>query len=141
MTNPPHKFRRYQASLPDEIDLRPGMKLRVVRLYDDAWGTAEVINGPEHHGIGKQGAFPIVSCEVEPRLCFRHKEGSSLILFSILSCLVNRSAFRKDHLSVVQLRTVRILTDLICDQLQPSIFSCLVLYESFSLGITHDVVP
>ncbi|WWD20911.1 hypothetical protein CI109_105389 [Kwoniella shandongensis] len=50
----------YQASLPDELDLRPGMKLRVVRLYDDAWGTAEVINGPEHHEIGKQGAFPIV---------------------------------------------------------------------------------
>ncbi|KAK8850747.1 hypothetical protein IAR55_004667 [Kwoniella newhampshirensis] len=50
----------YQASLPDELELRPGMKLRVVRLYDDAWGTAEVISGPEHYEIGKQGAFPIV---------------------------------------------------------------------------------
>ncbi|WWC64969.1 uncharacterized protein I303_107583 [Kwoniella dejecticola CBS 10117] len=55
----------YTATLPDELDLRPGMKLRVVRLFDDAWGTAEVIstngNGTEEGSkVGKQGAFPIV---------------------------------------------------------------------------------
>jgi len=37
------------------------MKLRVLRLYDDAWGTAQVISGGEPGEIGKQGAFPIVS--------------------------------------------------------------------------------
>jgi len=50
----------YQASLPDELDLRPGMKLRVLRLYDDAWGTAEIVSGGEGGEVGKQGAFPIV---------------------------------------------------------------------------------
>lgn len=56
-----HAEIRYQASLPDELDLRPGMKLRVLRLYDDAWGTAQVISGGEGSEVGKQGAFPIVS--------------------------------------------------------------------------------
>ena len=51
---------RYQAALPDELDLRPGMKLRVLRLYDDAWGTAQVLSGGETGEVGKQGAFPIV---------------------------------------------------------------------------------
>lgn len=53
----------YTASLPDELDLRPGMKLRVVRLYDDAWGTAQVVSSPEAGDVGKQGAFPIVSLD------------------------------------------------------------------------------
>ena len=52
---------RYQATLPDELDLRPGMKLKVLRLYDDAWGTAQVTAGTEGSEVGKQGAFPIVS--------------------------------------------------------------------------------
>jgi hypothetical protein len=51
---------RYRATLPDELDLRPGMKIRVLRLYDDAWGTGEVISGGEASETGKQGAFPIV---------------------------------------------------------------------------------
>ncbi|WVQ95432.1 hypothetical protein IAU59_002529 [Kwoniella sp. CBS 9459] len=53
----------YTATLPDELDLRPGMRLRVVRLYDDAWGTAEVISssgGSQGSPLGKNGAFPIV---------------------------------------------------------------------------------
>lgn len=52
----------YTATLPDELDLRPGMRLRVVRLYDDAWGTGQVISSPEGGAadIGRQGAFPIV---------------------------------------------------------------------------------
>ncbi|KAK4689655.1 hypothetical protein P7C73_g457, partial [Tremellales sp. Uapishka_1] len=50
----------YQAALPDELDLRPGMKLRVLRLYDDAWGTAVVLSGGEVADQGRQGAFPIV---------------------------------------------------------------------------------
>ncbi|ORY26810.1 hypothetical protein BCR39DRAFT_448703, partial [Naematelia encephala] len=53
----------YQASLPDELDLRPGMKLKVLRLYDDAWGTAQVVSAlssGEGSEVGKQGAFPIV---------------------------------------------------------------------------------
>ncbi|KAK6906489.1 hypothetical protein I203_100474 [Kwoniella mangroviensis CBS 8507] len=52
----------YAATLPDELELKPGMKLRVVRLFDDAWGTAEVIAGANDGGspLGKQGAFPIV---------------------------------------------------------------------------------
>ncbi|OCF45612.1 hypothetical protein I317_00514 [Kwoniella heveanensis CBS 569] len=53
----------YTATLPDELDLRPGMRLRVVRLYDDAWGTAEVISGAsssQGSPLGKNGAFPIV---------------------------------------------------------------------------------
>ncbi|GFZ51123.1 hypothetical protein JCM24511_08881 [Saitozyma sp. JCM 24511] len=49
----------YQAALPDELDLRPGMRLRVLRLYDDAWGTAQVVGG-EAAEMGRQGAFPIV---------------------------------------------------------------------------------
>jgi hypothetical protein len=53
-------LRRYQAALPDELDLRPGMRLRVLRLYDDAWGTAQVIGGGAAE-MGRQGAFPIVS--------------------------------------------------------------------------------
>lgn len=52
---------RYSASLPDELDLRPGMKLRVLRLYDDAWGTGQILSGADADEIGKQGAFPIVS--------------------------------------------------------------------------------
>lgn len=51
---------RYSASLPDELDLRPGMKIRVLRLYDDAWGTGQVLSGGDADEIGKQGAFPIV---------------------------------------------------------------------------------
>ncbi|WVR08805.1 hypothetical protein IAU60_005863 [Kwoniella sp. DSM 27419] len=58
----------YQATLPDELDLHPGMRLRVQRLYDDAWGTAEVISGvggssgasEQGSAVGKSGAFPIV---------------------------------------------------------------------------------
>ena len=53
----------YQSALPDELDLRPGMKIRVLRLYDDAWGTAQVISGGEPGEAGKTGAFPIVSWE------------------------------------------------------------------------------
>ena len=39
------------------------MRLRVLRLYDDAWGTAQVVSntGEEGSEVGKQGAFPIVS--------------------------------------------------------------------------------
>jgi hypothetical protein len=37
------------------------MKLKVLRLYDDAWGTAQVISGGEAGETGRQGAFPIVS--------------------------------------------------------------------------------
>lgn len=47
--------------MPDELDLRPGMKLRVLRLYDDAWGTGQILSGAEADEIGRQGAFPIVS--------------------------------------------------------------------------------
>jgi hypothetical protein len=47
----------YQATLPDELDLRPGMKLKVLRLYDDAWGTGVIVGGEDD---GKQGAFPVV---------------------------------------------------------------------------------
>jgi hypothetical protein len=50
---------RYQASLPDELDLRPGMKLKVLRLYDDAWGTAQVVSGGME-GERTEGSFPIV---------------------------------------------------------------------------------
>ena len=52
---------RYVATLPDELDLRPGMKIKVLRLYDDAWGTGQVASGGEPGEQGKQGAFPIVS--------------------------------------------------------------------------------
>jgi hypothetical protein len=51
---------RYQASLPDELDLRPGMKLKVLRLYDDAWGTAQIVSGAQE-GERLEGSFPIVS--------------------------------------------------------------------------------
>lgn len=37
------------------------MKLKVLRLYDDAWGTAVITSGGEEGENGKQGAFPIVS--------------------------------------------------------------------------------
>lgn len=37
------------------------MKIRVLRLYDDAWGTGQVLSGGDADEIGKQGAFPIVS--------------------------------------------------------------------------------
>ncbi|KAL7410674.1 hypothetical protein BDY24DRAFT_171696 [Mrakia frigida] len=47
----------YSSTLPDELDLRPGMKLRIVRLYDDAWATGELVSGPLS---GRQGAFPLV---------------------------------------------------------------------------------
>jgi hypothetical protein len=36
------------------------MKLKVLRLYDDAWGTAVITSGGEEGENGKQGAFPIV---------------------------------------------------------------------------------
>lgn len=51
---------RYQAALPDELDLRPGMKLKVLRLYDDAWGTARIVSGGQE-GDRVEGSFPIVS--------------------------------------------------------------------------------
>lgn len=44
------------------------MKLRVLRLYDDAWGTGQVLSGAEADEIGKQGAFPIVSSTEFPQL-------------------------------------------------------------------------
>lgn len=37
------------------------MKLKVLRLYDDAWGTAVIASGGSDNENGKQGAFPIVS--------------------------------------------------------------------------------
>jgi len=43
----------YSSTLPDELDLRPGMKVRVVRLYDDAWATGELVSGPQ---LGRQGS-------------------------------------------------------------------------------------
>ena len=51
---------RYQAALPDELDLRPGMKLSVLRLYDDAWGTARIVSGAQD-GDRTEGSFPIVN--------------------------------------------------------------------------------
>jgi hypothetical protein len=56
---------RYQASLPDELDLRPGMKLKVLRLYDDAWGTAQVVSGGLE-GERTEGSFPIVRILFSP---------------------------------------------------------------------------
>ncbi|KAL7422756.1 hypothetical protein Q5752_002049 [Cryptotrichosporon argae] len=55
----------YTAALPDELSLRPGMRLRVLRLYDDAWGTAQVVAG-EPDELGKTGAFPIVCVSEGP---------------------------------------------------------------------------
>jgi hypothetical protein len=73
---------RYQASLPDELDLRPGMKLKVLRLYDDAWGTAQVVSGGME-GERTEGSFPIVrflfqismGYEADDQVCV--SEGSS----------------------------------------------------------------
>ncbi len=58
---PPH---RYSAALPDELTLRPGMKLTVLRIYDDGWATGIVIEG-EDHERGKQGAYPTVCVTVD----------------------------------------------------------------------------
>ncbi|RXK37045.1 hypothetical protein M231_05704 [Tremella mesenterica] len=46
----------YEAVLPDELDLRSGMRIHVLRLYDDAWGTGKVVFG----GDSRIGVFPIV---------------------------------------------------------------------------------
>lgn len=51
---------RYQASLPDELSLTPGQQLRIVRLYDDAWGTAEIVSGGDPADVGRRGACPLV---------------------------------------------------------------------------------
>ncbi|KAK1923324.1 hypothetical protein DB88DRAFT_346524 [Papiliotrema laurentii] len=67
----------YQATLPDELDLQPGMKLRVLRLYDDAWGTGEIVQGGESADHGKQGAFPIV-CVSEGTSFDMSSRGSSV---------------------------------------------------------------
>jgi hypothetical protein len=79
---------RYQASLPDELDLRPGMKLKVLRLYDDAWGTAVITSGGEEGENGKQGAFPIVRLTVPPFLFSQKNER-----------LTGRYVFPKDQVS------------------------------------------
>jgi hypothetical protein len=63
----------YQATLPDELELKPGMRLRVLRLYDDAWGTGLIIGG---HEDGRQGAFPVVSLDID-RLVLRAKADGS----------------------------------------------------------------
>lgn len=42
----------YQSSLPDELDLRPGQRVRIARLFDDAWGFGEFVDGPQS---GRQG--------------------------------------------------------------------------------------
>jgi hypothetical protein len=75
---------RYQASLPDELDLRPGMKLRVLRLYDDAWGTAQIVSGAME-GERTEGSFPIVRIHTSsfPHLCLR-------------IVLIGRYVFRRD---------------------------------------------
>jgi len=39
------------------------MKLRVLRLYDDAWGTAQVVSGGME-GERTEGSFPIVRLSV-----------------------------------------------------------------------------
>jgi hypothetical protein len=35
------------------------MKLKVLRLYDDAWGTARIVSGAQD-GDRMEGSFPIV---------------------------------------------------------------------------------
>lgn len=48
----------YSAALPDELSLRPGQKLTVLRIYDDGWGTGQLIESDNSRG--RQGAFPLV---------------------------------------------------------------------------------
>lgn len=48
----------YAAQMPDELTLAPGMRLKVVDLFDDGWGTAVEVasNGSQ----GRRGQFPTV---------------------------------------------------------------------------------
>ena len=39
LTGPIYGLPRYSAALPDELSLSPGMKLVVLRIYDDAWSV------------------------------------------------------------------------------------------------------
>lgn len=91
---------RYQAALPDELDLRPGMKLKVLRLYDDAWGTAVIASGGDGDD-GKQGAFPIVSHRFRyitaltiPTLLRPSQTRTECVMLNRL----HRSAYPKDRL-------------------------------------------
>jgi len=59
------------------------MKLKVLRLYDDAWGTAQIVSGGME-GERTEGSFPIV------RLPFQIHMGTKLII---------RYAYRKDLVS------------------------------------------
>jgi hypothetical protein len=59
------------------------MKLKVLRLYDDAWGTAQVVSGGLE-GERTEGSFPIV------RLPFRIHIGTKLII---------RYAYQRDRVS------------------------------------------
>ncbi|KAJ9125454.1 hypothetical protein QFC22_000415 [Naganishia vaughanmartiniae] len=51
----------YTATLADELTLIPGMRLVVLRIYDDAWVTGQIldcVDDPTQNG--KEGAFPLV---------------------------------------------------------------------------------
>lgn len=50
---------RYNASLPDELTLRPGMQLEVLELFDDGWGRGKVLAGDASQA-GRVGQFPTV---------------------------------------------------------------------------------
>ncbi|GHJ85545.1 hypothetical protein NliqN6_1947 [Naganishia liquefaciens] len=51
----------YTAAMADEITLYPGMRLKVLRIYDDAWATGQVVDSAADSSLkGKEGAFPLV---------------------------------------------------------------------------------
>jgi hypothetical protein len=43
----------YSSTLADELSLRPGMRVRVLQMYDDGWATGEMVDGMES---GRQGS-------------------------------------------------------------------------------------
>ena len=63
------------------------MKLRVLRLYDDAWGTAVIASGGNGSENGKQGAFPIVSHRPSCRASYS-SYSSPLLFLPILQPLL-----------------------------------------------------
>ncbi|KAJ9109134.1 hypothetical protein QFC21_000462 [Naganishia friedmannii] len=51
----------YTAALADELTLVPGMRLVVLRIYDDAWVTGQILDcAADPTQNGKEGAFPVV---------------------------------------------------------------------------------
>lgn len=52
------------------------MKIQILRIYDDAWGTGQVVEGDDE-SRGRQGAFPLVCVTENNNTASNSSEGDA----------------------------------------------------------------